>query len=461
MVRVSGHGACVRAWCACQGMEDMEGMVGVVKVVVADVTGGPSSPGAHRLATARYPIANPPSPAPYPTPFHPTMNLTAYSDSESDGDVPPAARHISKPAPQKVVDRTHPGRIIVRLPGAAQTPTADDDIQADAPPAKKPRLGGGGLSGLNAMLPAPKKPSLGRGLASGANLKTGAEPAFQRAPKLGLDEHDAAINPTTTDPMSKDDFRAMLNLPASKADGPAAPTTNASARDPAAEPAPPRFVPMSVGKVKKKKLTVSRLAGGPGDKTVSSGPAPPTSQPLPEPAQPPRKPKVSLFGVSQEAEPSVQAVTSDSYQPLLYGAADGEDAPTPDDAFQRPAHQHIPHTHTSLNPSSSGALSNLASELNLSESERRQLFGKKGKGGPDLSSATIVEFNTDTEYAHNEKLRQQGEQIQHNALKSISGTGKNSLRSLVSAVVTQKDALEDHFAASHRNKREAGHKYGW
>jgi hypothetical protein len=105
-------------------------------------------------------------------------------------------------------------------------------------------------------------------------------------------------------------------------------------------------------------------------------------------------------------------------------------------------------------------LTNLASELNLTESERRRLFGRKGQGS-ELSGANIIEFNTDKEYAHNEQLRQQGETVQHNALKSISGTGKNSLRSLINVAVTQKDALEEHFASGRRNKREAGSKYGW
>jgi hypothetical protein len=44
------------------------------------------------------------------------------------------------------------------LPGAPQSRTEKDDIDADAPPAKKPRLGGAtAFGGFNAMLPAPKK----------------------------------------------------------------------------------------------------------------------------------------------------------------------------------------------------------------------------------------------------------------------------------------------------------------
>ena len=128
----------------------------------------------------------------------------------------------------------------------------------------------------------------------------------------------------------------------------------------------------------------------------------------------------------------------------------------PDSAFQ--SHQTlVPASHA---PPPSNDLTSIASGLKLSEAERRQLFGRKGQG-PDLSGATFVDFNTDREYAHNEMLRQQGETVQHNALKTISGTGKNSLRSLINVASTQKDALEEHFASGRRNKKEAGNKYGW
>lgn len=133
----------------------------------------------------------------------------------------------------------------------------------------------------------------------------------------------------------------------------------------------------------------------------------------------------------------------------------------PDAAFGDQAAYHpAQHTQAASSSAATNDLNGIANELNLSAAERRQLFGKRGQEA-DFSSAKIVEFNTDTEYAHNEKLRQQGEQVQHNALKSISGTGKNSLRSLISAASTQKEALEEHFATGYRNKKEAGNKYGW
>jgi hypothetical protein len=403
------------------------------------------------------------------------MNLIGYSDSESEGEAPPTPKPALKQAPkasfQKVVDRANPGRIKVSLPGASQTKAAKDDIEDDAPPAKKPRLGGAtAFGGFNAMLPAPKKPAmaaatvnaasgkrgLGKGLAAGVNLKTGAEPAFRREAKI--EEYDDAGNPVKKEPMQKEDFRALLNLPPPKSEkkeevavvAPVEPDVKVQAAPKAA----PRFLPMSVGKGKKKKPTAR-------PSTTPAAASSVETHPPVVPAPPPRKPKVSLFGVALEESAPATTSSAEHYQPMLYGAEGDGDTPVPDGAsatdMATPAVQQAP---PSANAPTSNGLTNIASELNLSEAERRQLFGKRGQEA-DFSSANIVEFNTDTEYAHNEMLRQQGEQVQHNPLKSISGTGKNNLRSLINVASTQKDALEDHFAASHRNKREAGNRYGW
>ncbi|EFQ85552.1 hypothetical protein CFE70_006644 [Pyrenophora teres f. teres 0-1] len=417
------------------------------------------------------------------------MNLLAgYSDSESDSEASSApnmaAKPASKPSFQKVVDRSNPGRIKVSLPGASQLRQDKDDIQDDAPPAKKPRLGGGSsFGGFNAMLPAPKKPNLnaistsdstktgsrglGKGLASGINLKTGAEPAFKREPRVEMDEYDETGNPIKKEPMKKEDFRAMLNLPPPKTETKKDTQGEAPVEDAKVVPAPqqvpkpaaPRFVPMSVGKGKKKKKPiVPRPTPKPtdGTSTPSTNAQTPHAQ-LTNTA--PRKPKVSLFGVSNEPEPVAKPPIDTEYQPLLYGA-DEEQAPAiPSEPF--PDHSAYTNTQPTPAPSGPSDLTNIASELNLTPAERRQLFGKQRRDAPDLSSAHIAEFNTDAEYAHNEKLRQQGEAVSHNPLKSITGTGKNSLRSLVNVATTQKEALEDHFAAGHRNKKEAGNRYGW
>ncbi|KAF2821553.1 hypothetical protein CC86DRAFT_373864 [Ophiobolus disseminans] len=412
------------------------------------------------------------------------MNLIAYSDSESDGEAPPAPKPALKQAPKpsfnKVVDRANPGRIKVNLPGASQPKAAKDDIDADAPPAKKPRLGGASaFGGFNAMLPAPKKPAaapttagassgkkaLGKGLASGVNLKTGAEPAFRREARLELEEYDENGNPIKKEPMNKEDFRALLNLPTPKTERREEQRTESPMQAIPAEskPAPkpaPRFVPMSVGKSKKKPLSKPRPAAALVGGAIGTSTSTPSLQP--SAAQPPaRKPKVSLFGVSQETTTTATVPSSGAYEPMLYGVQAEADAPEADDAFEGQAtYQSTQHAPTAASATAANGLTDIASELNLSAAERRQLFGKRGQEA-DFSSANIVEFNTDTEYAHNEKLRLQGEQIQHNALKSISGTGKNSLRSLVNVASTQKDALEEHFASGFRNKKEAGNKYGW
>jgi hypothetical protein len=414
-----------------------------------------------------------------------TMNLLAYSDSESDGEAPvapkPALKQAPKPSFQKVVDRSNPGRIKVTLPGASQSRVEKDDIDADAPPAKKPRLGGGSaMGGFNAMLPAPKKPvataisasatpgkrALGKGLASGVNLRTGAEPAFRREPRMELEEYDENGNPIKKEPMKKEDFRALLNLPTPRSEKKEEAKTEVAAEVPLTQPisapkaAAPRFLPMSVGKGKKKKPVVPRPSVSSSGEASATTLSASDTQSAATPA-PPRKPKVSLFGVSQEAEAPASALSGDVYKPMLYGADEDGDAPVPDEAFdQQHIHQSAQQNTAGSSASASNDLTGIASELNLSEAERRQLFGKRGHEA-DFSSAKIVEFSTDTEYAYNEKLRQQGDQVQHKALKSISGTGKNSLRSLINVASTQKEALEEHFATGYRNKKEAGNKYGW
>lgn len=418
------------------------------------------------------------------------MNLTAYSDSESDNDAPPASKPLAKAAPrpsfQKVVDRSNPGRIKVNLPGTIQQNAPKDNIGASAPPAKKARLGGGGLSGFNAMLPAPKKTGasantstsgtgstsikrgLGKGLGGGVNLKTGAEPAFQREPRIEMDEYDENGNLIQKEPMKKEDFRAMLNLPPPKTDSKTQPPPNSQLDSPLKEeqkteplpkprPATPRFVPMSVGKGKKKKSAVLRSAVPKTDNNAQDAVNQVSQTVSQEANSTPRKAKVSLFGVSNESESVAEGGPQEEYKPLLYDAEDQNEEGDANEIHMTQPASYPPQPSAPI----SNNLAGIASDLNLSEAERRQLFGKRGRGGPDLSGARIVEFNTDTEYAHNETLRQQGEQVQHNALKSITGTGKNSLRSLVNVAATQKDALEEHFAAGYRNKKEAGNRYGW
>jgi len=409
------------------------------------------------------------------------MNLIAYSDSDgSDSESLPTAKPAPKAAFRKVVDRANPGKIKLNLPGPSHAQTNQDHSVAETPPAKRARTGGDAFGGFNAMLPAPKKPKVAasgadappsnrgpsRGPGIGVNLKTGAEPAFERAPRGGTDKYDENGNPLKKDALNRDEFRAMLNLPPPKSEIKTRQVSSAisnHATD-AAEPdvklaAKPRLVPMSMGRgtKKKKKPSAGRqhAAAETAALALSSHAVPSATSQEQKPAG---KPKVSLFSISQESE-ILQKQPAEEYQPLLFGAEKSNSVNTDEDVELSFQHADT-HAATRDTSSTSNHLTGIASELNLTEAERRQLFGRKGQGSA-LLSTKIVDFNTDAEYAHNEMLRQQGETVQHNALKSITGTGKNSLRSLVNVATTQKDALEEHFAAGRRNKREAGNRYGW
>jgi len=415
------------------------------------------------------------------------MNLIAYSDSEESGDDAPSAPKLAaKPAPkaafQKVVDRSNPGKIKLNLPGVSRPQADKEDAEVEGPPAKKARTGAGAFSGFNSMLPAPKKPyvsvgtdgpasgkkGLGKGLGAGVSLKTGAEPAFRREPRItDAEEFDENGNLVKKEPLKKEDFRALFNLPAPKSEEKTElkplPVQEEVHEEEVkqAEPkvkriAKPKFMPLSVGRgQKKKKPVVAKTTGSPLEAWKASEKDLIASSSTAE-SRAPSRPKVSLFSIAQETEAPAKNHSNGTYQPLLHGAEEDEEPSIPDEAFDAPTQQRP----TAVAPTAPSGLTDIASELNLSAAEKRQLFGRKGQG-PDLSSAKIVEFNTDSEYAHNEFLRQQGETVQHNALRSISGTGKNSLRSLVNTATTQKDALEDHFAQGRRNKREAGNKYGF
>lgn len=405
------------------------------------------------------------------------MNLVAYSDSEgSDNEAQPALKPApkpaakpavtsSKPAFQKVVDRTNPHKIRVNLPTASTTSAGKDDIEAEAPPTKKARTGGGAFSGFNALLPPPKrtalatnstaeggKRGLGKGLGVGISLRTGAAPAFSREP-VDVPNYGEEDSTEKTPAPSSPDHSSFSTAP------------NSEAQEVKLVGKPMMFKPLSVANKKKKKRPAipPQVSDTSAEKAVLV--ASQISDPKPAP-----KPKVSLFSISKEEMSTPPTSTPrEEYQPLLYGADEESESvvqPSEED-IQDPSQQSSTFTfsHPAPTSSSKGAqsLNDIAADLNLSEADRRQLFGRQRgkKGQQDLSAINVVNFNTDQEYAHNEALRAAGETAQHNPLRSIAGTGKNSLKQLVNVATTQKDALEEHFAAGRRNKKEAGSKYGW
>ncbi|KAI4274712.1 MAG: hypothetical protein L6R35_006320, partial [Caloplaca aegaea] len=128
------------------------------------------------------------------------MVLVSYSESSgSEAEEQPKINPplkinpgTSKPAFQKVVDRSNPHKIRVNLsePAKEQPVGVEEEQDEDGQPplAKKARTGGGAFGGFNSFLPAPKRSAAANGavgsrggrLGSGVNLKTGAAPGFSR-----------------------------------------------------------------------------------------------------------------------------------------------------------------------------------------------------------------------------------------------------------------------------------------
>lgn len=160
---------------------------------------------------------------------------------------------------------------------------------------------------------------------------------------------------------------------------------------------------------------------------------------------------------------SASASGNSQYQPMLYNGMAEDNAESkqpydgiPDDSTADKA--GLTSNKSSATPTQS--LDSIAADLNLSASARRQLLGRNHRDASKTSSS-IMNFNTDEEYAANEALRASGEQApQHNPVRAIA-PGKHSLKQLVNAASGQKEALEESFASGRRNKREAGGKYGW
>jgi hypothetical protein len=399
------------------------------------------------------------------------MGLVDYSDSDtSDVEETPKitanpAANPSKPAFQKVVDRSNPGKIRVALPQAA----LKEETKSDEPSAKKAKTGGGAFSGFNSFLPAPKRTrqtavthgggnAAKKGLGAGVNLKTGAAPGFSREPEPERDYAEDTYENGSDERSTSTGSR--LSLPPPKA------AQNEEQR-PAEEVnlvgKPLMFKPLSVArKPAKKKKQISSGSAAPF--VASTAPSTPAT---PQPEKPAQRPKVSLFSMSVERTASAVPPSTGDYQPMLYETNEGEeDHAEEDQGGLEPSYEDYTPitTHTAPpavpTPPISQSLDDIAGDLKLSAAERRQLFGRQ-KGGRGMQSATkIINFNTDEEYLRNEELRAAGEQVVHNPVRAIA-PGKHSLKQLVNAAQSQKEALEESFAKGKSNRAEASSRYGW
>ena len=379
-----------------------------------------------------------------------TMALVDYpSDSEDTGpDSAPVPVPASTKPPtalttdsKRIVDRGNPRKILVNLADAKP-----DGVENDEPARKRPRIGAGGaFSGFNAMLPAPKRAKMPPSNNNAESvkdttrkvfsLKTSAAPGFERPTETNAHQEDKGEEQSDVAPKKTEDVKikgnAMMFKPLSVARG----TTKKKAKAASATP-----------------LVKSTMAAV--ENTTAQGPE---TRPLPKP-----KSKRSLFGLSSEQDSAPSVAPSGQltvYEPLVYNTepAPGPSAPPVDaqqdisSSPQRPAGQ-------------SGAqnLESIASDLNLSKSQMRQLLGRRGQEAP---GSKILTFDTEQEYKANAEYLATASDaelaaMQHNPVRSIA-PGKHSLQQLVNAVSNQRDALEESFAAGRRNRKEAGSKYGW
>jgi hypothetical protein len=400
------------------------------------------------------------------------MALVDYSDSDdSDAEVAPVPKPSAKPSKgtfQKVVDRSNPGKIRVSLPQSA----SQDHKNEDEHPAKRMKTGNGGLSDFKSFLPPPKRTGqthggglgsgnvLGKsGLVAGVSLKTGAAPGFSREVEFSSDVTES--NLVDLDREDQAEYDAVKSSLAPAKDLPKDNRKPAEEVKPMGKPL--MFKPLSVArnpaKKKKKQSELSPASSAVPD--TASVPSTATKV-----LQPPQKPKLSLFSMSSEPSDFVRASPSGEYQPMIYGTSMDEEQdpelPSTNADSTHDEYSYAPQAGASAPAApmlGAQSLNEIASDLNLSAADRRQLFGRQKDRA--ISQATkIINFNTDEEYRHNEELRAAGEQVVHNPVRAIA-PGKHSLKQLVSAAASQKDALEESFAKGKSNRAEASSRYGW
>lgn len=388
------------------------------------------------------------------------MTLVDYSDSDdSDVEATPVQKPSAKPFKgtfQKVVDRSNPGKIRVSLPQPVSQESKDNDEHQ----AKRIKTGGGGLSDFKSFLPPPKRTGvisnsgLGggnvtrTGLFAGVSLKTGAAPGFSRENRSSIELPESNSADIDIEGNAANDVGSS-GLPLTEA---SLENNQKPAEEVKLVGKPLMFKPLSVARNPAKKKKKSELS------TVSTTTT--------KAEQPPQKPKVSLFSLPSELSDSIVPDSTGDYQPMIYGTHvdEAQDLELPAADANSSHDEHAKSSQSVMSASTApiaGAqsLSDVASDLNLSKAERRQLFGRQ-KDGSVPHATKIINFNTDEEYRHNQELRAAGEQFVHNPVRSIA-PGKHSLKQLVNAAASQKEALEESFAKGKSNRAEAGSRYGW
>ncbi|KAG5993356.1 hypothetical protein E4U43_003520 [Claviceps pusilla] len=434
----------------------------------------------------------------------------------------PTSQASSKKPFRKVVDRSNPGKIVVSLPTLTSDTTNNNSNEPPAK-RPRTTSGGGLFSGFNSFLPPPKntgrntiKPSgsssssssRSSALRPGVNLKTSAAPGFSR--DGGEDEvlSQQFVTPTSTSAStssSSSSSSSISDLPGPRSTGlslppprrqeamPSIPEGQKPAEEVTLVGKPLMFRPLSVGlNAKKKKKTMmvkNKIDPHPtatpqnaSDSIPSREPTDTAARSIPADARAPvpQKKKVSLFSLHTEdataaagggggatAGPFMSPANEhdnehDNYQPLFETAYHQADASSTEywalvadeERHGALAGKETPPPTTTRTATS---LDHMADDLNLSAAARRELFGRDGS---NFAAKTVVNFNMDKEYEHNEHVRASGDQQMHHPVRALQ-SGKHSLKQLVQNVQNQKDALEDSFAKGRSNRKEASSRYGW
>ena len=378
------------------------------------------------------------------------MGLVDYSDddssaSESEVQAPPkptvissqpSSKSNSKKPFQKVVDRANPGKILVNLP---QVSDANEPASSGEPPSKRAKTAGGGrFSGFNSFLPAPKNANKSISKPSSSNIKVGVGLKTSAAPGFSRDGGGDGL-------MLSEDQSGPIILENNKTGEEVKPLGK-----------PLMFKPLSVsrGQPKKKKKLDQNTPKAP---TPSESHQPAASgdklEPAPGPAPPPTK--VSLFSMHTEEPTQSDSGTSASYVPMFETEISYQDAASDEYAqYQTAAYSQA----AAASHPESNSLDSIATDLNLSATQRRELFGR---GGGGQNAKKVINFNMEREYEHNEGIRATGEQQIHNPVRALVGGGKHSLQQLVRNVNSQRDALEDSFAKGKQKQKEAASRYGY
>ena len=398
------------------------------------------------------------------------MGLVGYSDSEcsDDEDVKPqsskpavatgAAGSTQKARTEKVVSGN---KIRVNLPGITATAaaTADDADNIDNDrPAKRARTSGAS-SGINSFLPAPKNPvkagggssgspgtgllsrSRGAGLSKGISLKTGATPAFSRdLPEPSDSTYEERDTDEQYDEFGVQSTSATTSVPLV--------VEETQVQEAVLARKPMMFKPLSVGRKSKKKSS-STVAPEQPRATPSD-----VAKVVPSTVAPPNKKSLLFSSVDHE---SATVPNAQEYQPE-FTAPEEVDRAYDEDLDDQLYSEAFAPTASAVPPQpQTNDLQSLASTLNLTKEQRRQLFGRDGAGNAKLAS-----FNLAQEYSSNNALMQDeaNQAPLHNPVRAIA-PGKHSLQQLLNSAQNQKEALEESFARGKANKAAAGTKYGW